>query len=308
MDHKIGIYLLEPKYFNAAASQVSSYYKGLGYTVELYNHLDHWSYIKIYAFSLFDFTPKTYVTRDMIAGGTGFNITSRLPPEIEAQDYDYSLFPKCQYSFIRFSMGCIRNKKTCPWCVVPDKEGKIRPVDPKNLNSNGKWIMVADNNFFANPKWGGAIEKLKEWDQPVTFEGVDARILNPDMCRALLEFRHYKQIKMAWDNPRVNMVPIFERIFKHIPAYKIMVYVLIGYKTPDGRAWSTHKENLDRVLKIDALGMDPYVMPFNKKDEYQKQFKRWVNRKALFKTCTWDEYKRKIKTIPKGQTILELEN
>ena len=95
--------------------QVSQYHKNQGDEVHMYSPLYHDWYDKVYAFSLFDFTDKSYVRDDMIVGGTGFDITSRLPSEIEASDLDYSIFPDCDYSIIWFSRGCIRN---CPFCVV----------------------------------------------------------------------------------------------------------------------------------------------------------------------------------------------
>ena len=99
-----------------------------GNEIEMYSPLYHNSYDKVYAFSLFDFTPKDYVRKDMIVGGTGFDIKSRLPKEIEDCDYDWSLYPNCDYSIVWFSRGCIRN---CPFCVVRQKEGYIHPVEPK---------------------------------------------------------------------------------------------------------------------------------------------------------------------------------
>ena len=149
---RIGLYNLEPKIVNTAMMQVSQYHKEQGDSVEIYSPLYHNSYDKVYAFSLFDFTPKYYVREDMICGGTGFDVASKLPSEIEACDYDWSLYPDCDYSIVWFSRGCIRQ---CPFCVVRQKEGYIHTVTPKNLNPNGKWIRVQDNNFFANPNWGG---------------------------------------------------------------------------------------------------------------------------------------------------------
>lgn len=117
-----------------------------------------YDYDKVYAFSLFDYTDKkTFVTPDMITGGTGFDINSRLPREIEEADYDWSLYPDCDFSMIWFSRGCFRK---CPFCVVREKEGNIHPVKPKNLNPNGKYIKVMDNNFFANPKWRSSVRQL----------------------------------------------------------------------------------------------------------------------------------------------------
>ena len=100
---KIGLYNLEPKIVNTAMMQVSTYEKERGNGIEMYSPLYHNTYDKIYAFSLFDFTDKGYATPDMITGGTGFDITSRLPREIEKCDYDWSLYPDCDFSIIWFS-------------------------------------------------------------------------------------------------------------------------------------------------------------------------------------------------------------
>lgn len=97
---KIGLYNLEPHIVNTAMMQVSQYHKQKGDTVMQYSPLYHNIYDKIYAFSIFDFTDKGYVRPDMIKGGTGFNIQSKLPSKIEECDYDWSLYPDCNYSIL----------------------------------------------------------------------------------------------------------------------------------------------------------------------------------------------------------------
>ena len=283
------MYNLEPKIHNTAMMQVSYYHKKKKDVVEIYNPLFHNSYDKIYAFSIFQYTAKSYVTGDMIKGGTGFDVQTKLPKEIESSCLDYSIFPHCKTSYIWFSRGCIRD---CPFCIVRQKEGYIYPVKPKNLNPDGDFITVMDNNFFASPKWKESITQLKEWRQPVDFQGVDARLLTNEMCYELNNFTHYKQIKIAWDNPTENILPKLRTITKIIKPRKLMCYVLIGY-------WSTQKEDLFRVEKLRDLHIDPFVMPYDKKDRYQKDFARWVNNKAVFKTVKWSEYLNKNPAIQK---------
>lgn len=223
-----------------------------------------------------------FVTKDMICGGTGFNITSRLPPEIECCDLDYSIFPDCDTSYIWFSRGCFRN---CKFCIVCKKEGMIHTVSPKNRNPNGKTITVMDNNFFANPDWRKAINILHLWGQPCDFQGVDARILDDEMIQALKDTKMSKRIKMAWDNAYNDMIPTFKRICEKIRPDKIMVYVLIGFDT-------TKEQDLYRVEELRKLGVNPFVMPYDKKDKYQKKFARYVNNKIIFKSCTWEDFSK----------------
>lgn len=278
---RIGLYNLEPKIINTALMQVSQYHKQRGDTVEMYKPLYHNSYDKVYAFSIFDFTDKGYVRDDMITGGTGFDITSRLPAEIEACDYDWSVYPDCDHSIVWFSRGCIRN---CPFCVVRQKEGYIKPVEPKNLNPNGKWIRVQDNNFFANPKWEKAVDQLLEWDQPVDIQGIDIRLFNDEQGVALQQLKHKKQLKIAWDNPKQNLDKQIDHLLDYISPSKIMCYVLIGY-------WSTPEEDLYRVMHLwDDYKIHAFAMPFDKFNKYQRMFARWCNNKIIFKTRSWEEY------------------
>ncbi len=282
---KIGVYNLEPRIVNTAMMQVSQYHKQKGDYVEIYNKLEHNKYDKIYAFSIFDFTDKGYITKDMICGGTGFNITSKLSKEVEDYDYDWSLYPNCDFSILWFSRGCIRN---CPFCVVRKKEGMIHLVKPRNLNPNGKYIKVTDNNFFANPKWEESIKQLIKLNQPVEFQsGLDLRIFNEDQGKALQELTIKKMLHTAWDNPKEDLRDQIKLLSQYVKPYKIMIYVLIGY-------WSSKEEDLWRVMEIKKLGAKPFVMPFNKKDKYQKAFARWVNHKAIFMTIEWKDYKKKI--------------
>ena len=277
---KIGLYNLEPKIVNTAMMQVSQYHKQKGDEVKIYNAFEKFD--KVYAFSIFDYTDKGYVKKEMICGGTGFDVLSKLPREIEACDYDWALHPKCEFSIVWFSRGCIRN---CPFCIVRKKEGMIREVKPKNLNPNGKYIKIQDNNFFASHHWKRAIKQILKWRLPVEFNsGIDVRIVNVDQGRALERLKLQGQIHIAWDNPKDDLVDKIKELCGFVKPYKIMCYVLIGY-------WSSKEEDLWRVEELRKLGVDPFVMPYDKKNKYQRDFARWVNHKAIFKSVKWEAYR-----------------
>lgn len=284
MGDRIGLWNLESRIINTAEMRVSRWHKQQGDEVEKYQAWKGWRhYDRVYVFSLFDFTSKDNIPPNAICGGTGFDIFGRLPPEIEASDYDWSLYPKCDYSLIWFSTGCIYPREKHPYCVVVDKEGCIKPVEPKNLNPKGTWIKVMDNNFFGSSKWKRAIRRLNDWGQPCDFQGVDARLLGVEQCTALMTLRHKKQIKVAWDDPNENMLRHFKRVIKYIQPWKLMSYVLIGFGTAE-------KEDIMRVEALRKLGIDPFVMPYDKLDTYQQAYARYVNHKAIFKAHTWREY------------------
>jgi len=246
------------------------------------------TYDKVYISKLFNYSndfPYVINSKEIIKGGTGYDLKSKLPDEIEKCQPDYSIYSNCDYSIQFFSRGCIRN---CPFCVVREKEGNICSVNPMNLNPNGKHIEVFDNNFFANPNWKEAINALIDYKQKVNFHGVDVRIMTEEQAYWLNQLKHHKQIHIAWDNPKDNIIPRIQEMTKYIKPYKIMCYVLIGY-------WSTHEEDIYRIGKLRELGVDPFVMPFKKDDLRQKRLARWVNNKIIFNKCDkFEDYDERI--------------
>ena len=170
---------------------------------------------------------------------------------------------------------------------MPEKEGGIRPVDLKNLNPRGEYITVCDNNFFANPIWQGAIRTLAALHQPVDLQGIDIRLLDKNKCHVLNKLKLHKQLKIAWDDPKVNMRPFLEKVLKYIPAWKLMCYVLIGFN-------SSEEEDYGRVQLLRDRKIDPFVMPYDRSDLYQRTFARWVNHKAIFKKVPWREYQNRV--------------
>lgn len=276
---KIGLIDIEPKVVNTALMQVAYHHKQQSDTVEWAAPLCYDQYDKLYCSSLFTYTDKSQIPKRTICGGTGFDLTTTLSFDC---DYDYSIYPDCDYSIVWFSRGCIRN---CPFCVVQQKEGKVRPVKPKPLNPAGEYIKVQDNNFFASPDWHLAMADIIIYGQAVTMEGVDVRLLTHPMLAVLDKIKHHKQIKIAWDNPKDDLTYPLKRMLEHIAPYKIMCYVLIGY-------WSTPEDDLRRVETLRSLKIDPFVMSYDKTDYYQKRFARWVNHKAIFKTVKWEDYRK----------------
>jgi len=166
----IGLYPCDSKMVNLPLMKLAAWHKSQGDNAELFFPLNN--YDKVYISKIFDFTPMPMdvMCQDIELGGTGYDIARQLPPEIEACDPDYSIYLNCDYSIQLFSRGCPRH---CKFCVVPRKEGGIRPVKRMALNPKGKRIEVLDNNFFASSMWQYAIDLLTYWDQPVNFHGID---------------------------------------------------------------------------------------------------------------------------------------
>ena len=264
----VALYPLEPQVQYTSFLQIAQYHKEQGDKLHWYAPVQHYFFDKVYAASLFTFTPKTYVRDDMIKGGTGFDLTTKLPSEIESCGYNYDIYPQCKKSFMRWSYGC-PNK--CAFCVVHRKEGNIRSVEPKNLNPNGELISVLDNHPFANPDWKQMIKDLVSFNLPVDFSsGVRVQDFNEDQGKALLQLK-LRYLHIAWDIPNENIIPQAQELLKFIPKYKVSCYVLIG------KPWSNPEEDQMRIDRLDEIGIQPFVMPFDKSDPYQKAFTRYIN-------------------------------
>ena len=141
-----------------------------------------------------------------------------------------------------------------------------------------------DNSFFGNAEWQNAVYFLD--DYPVDIQGVDVRVITDEQCQVLAGMNHHKQIKIAWDDPKdfTSVLEGIHRLIKYVKPYKIMCYVLIGFN-------STEDEDLVRIRNLKSLKIDPFVMPYNKTDPYQKKLARWCNRQAICQSVKWEDYK-----------------
>jgi len=282
MKIKIGLIPLDYKLPSLPIMKLKSYY---GNSAEIASPLFSSQYNKVYVSSIFDFSDKSVIPKGAICGGTGINVKSRLPIEIERCQPDYSIYPGCDFSYQRFTYGCVNR---CPFCVAW-KMGKFEDLNPMDLNSNGKWIYLLDNNLLVSENCIEHLKVLKSYDMPIQFEGIEAGRLAemPNAIYLISKTKIKGQIHMAWDNPKINMEPIFKEILKTIPAYKIMVYVLIGY-------WSTIQEDLYRIESLRSLKIDPFVMPYDKLNKYQRALARYVNHKAIFRSTSWKDFKENL--------------
>jgi len=98
---KIGLIDIDGRNFpNLALMKVSAFHKLQGDSVEWVNHF--FEYDKVYRSKIFTFSPdnNTSVLSPITErGGTGYNIATKLPTEIENfQSPDYSIYPQFRYS------------------------------------------------------------------------------------------------------------------------------------------------------------------------------------------------------------------
>lgn len=289
MRKRIGLVDVDGHHFpNLALMKLSGWHRSNGDEVEWANGFFH--YDRIYKSKVFTFTPDDltfYDAGEVFCGGTGYDVGSRLDDAAERfNSPDYSIYPNIQFSIQFYSRGCIRG---CPFCLVREKEGQIRSVDPMALNPKGRWIEVLDNNFFANPEWKSAVKDLDRVGQPVKFHGVDVRIMDEEQAWWLNKLKLKTGVHIAWDLPQLDLTDRLKAMVKYIPPYKITCYVLVGFN-------STIEQDLNRVYTLRNLGITPFVQPYrdfeNKRTptQYEKDLARWVNQRVAFKLCDFEDF------------------
>lgn len=297
---KIGIIQVDGNLPNLALMQICSYHEQLGDAVCWYEGpLFADQYDRVYVSKLFSFSPMPVLPAGAIIGGTGIDFSNRLPGEIEACAPSYTLYPDCRYH-IGFSMkGC---RFACKFCCVPQKEGRPKAnsaIDGLLINPNGgRRLMLLDNDFFGGPDWRANLERIIELKLRVCFvQGLNIRIITDNQA-ALLARTNYtnskfnqKYLTFAWDRfVDGKLIDKGRRICNDagIPSNHMQFFVLIGFDT-------TEAQDYERVMTLREWGCMPFVMPYRRDDPYQKAFARWVNNRAVFKSCSWEQYRYKSK-------------
>ena len=291
---KIGLIDVDSHNFpNLALMKISAYHKGKGDTVEWAIPLD--TYNIVYQSKVFDETYSPEImwepqADEIIKGGTGYNLTNKLPDEIEHIYPDYGLYPKYKntaYGFL--TRGCPRH---CDFCIVSEKEGcrSIKVAKLSEFWKGQKEIVLLDPNLLACKDRSELLSQLAESNAYVDFsQGLDIRMCDKEVIKQLAKIKT-KRLHFAWDNPKDDLREKF-KIFNenyHLkdPSRKI-VYTLVNFN-------STFEEDLWRIYELRALNFNPYVMIYNKPfaDKKYKRLQRWCNNRIIFYACKkFEDYK-----------------
>lgn len=185
----------------------------------------------VYSSKVFDFTPENpYLPANTIKGGTGYNIKSKLPHEIDAMFPDYSIYPDCDYAIGYITRGC-PNK--CRWCVVPQKEGEIKPYRhwQQLVRADSKKLVLMDNNILSCEYGIAELESLIGSGYAIDLnQGMDARLVNDRIASILARLKWIKYIRFSCDqkaqiNAIFNAAGLLEKY--GVKPYRLFIYVLV---------------------------------------------------------------------------------
>lgn len=291
---KIGLVDVDGHHFpNLALMKLSAWHKAQGDSVEFADPM-FGEYDVLYKSKVFTFTPddiNIYRAGKIIKAGTGYrDYKTVLPEEIEHICPDYSLYGVREaYGFL--TRGCV-NK--CPWCIVPNKEGSIRPGSPiREFIGDKRHAILLDNNVLACDFGLGQIEEIIRMGIAVDFnQGLDARRACDDsyILNLLARVKWIRHIRFACDSktqiePVLKCVRELERL--GVNRNRFFIYCLV-------------KDVEDALFRINIfrdMQINPFAQPYRDFDnkinptKEQRRLARWCNNKSVFYSCKFQDYK-----------------
>ncbi len=181
---------------NLALMKLSAHFGGNGRTVHL-GKRD--CFLKepdeVYASTLF-YSPQSerrnerlreYYGDRLTLGGTGQDVSSRLPRPVEALPPDYTLYPELGDRAIGFmTRGC---PFACPFCVVTSKEGEPKQVsDLDTLLEGGRRnkLILLDDNILSYPDADRFLWEMADRGIRVNFtQTLDLRLVNRERAKLI---------------------------------------------------------------------------------------------------------------------------
>ena len=270
---------------NLALMKISAYHKKRGDSVEWWDKAK--TYDKIYSSKVFAFTPANpHLPDDTIKGGTGYGLYEKLPSNIDICHPDYSIYPACDYAVGFLTRGC---PNSCPWCIVPTKEGNIRPSANWKMivRPDTEKLVLLDNNILAC-EYG--IRQLAELSETVCKldlnQGMDVTLITEDIVAILAKIKWIRYIRFSCDTD--NKLPYFKRMSELFKKYgislsRVFIYVLVrdNLDSADFRVQELHKicksfniyAQAERSLKSGTVP-DKLQLEFAQRFVYGRSYKK----------------------------------
>ncbi len=297
MKDKIGLVDVDGKRFpNLALMKIARWHRTQGDTVEWAMPIFSEFYDKVYKSKVFSFTKDdmTSYPCEVVKGGTGYDIHSMLPENIDKLQPDYSIYPQIDkrtaYGFL--TRGC-PNK--CKWCIVPEKEGAIRPyMDIEEIAIEGRTnIILMDNNILASDYGLQQIEKIVKLNLRVDFnQALDARLVTSEIAKLLSKVRWINCIRLGCDTHK--QIGECERSMRMIDAHRnipasYLMYTMIDSNMQEAYERLSHFRHHPRV-RIVAQPFRDYNNPHQLIPQWQRDMARWAMRREFYTSFDFKDF------------------
>ena len=216
---------------NLALMKISAFHKAQGHTVSWWTPVESNNFDAIYSSKVFDFTPEhPYLPPNTIKGGTGYSVKSSLHPAIDAMPPDYSIYPDCDYAVGFLTRGC---PNSCAWCVVPEKEGNIKPYLNWRvvIRPDSNKIVLMDNNILASEYGIQQLESIAGSGYELDInQGMDARYFNKRIADICADIKWIRYIRFSCDTQEqigsvLNAIDLLAQ--RGIKPNRIYIYLLV---------------------------------------------------------------------------------
>ena len=294
-------------YPNLALAKIARYWRKRGEQISWASPMEH--YDIVYMSKVFNFSPDdTYIydADKIIKGGTGYDPLSQLPDEIDRLHPDYSIYPNIPkdtaYGFL--TRGC-PNK--CRWCVVPKKEGAIRPymdVDEIAIEGRRKLVLMDNNILAAGDYCIQQLQKIIERGYRVDFnQALDARLVTDEIAQLLAKVKWLDNNRIRFGCDTHGQIAECERAMNMINRYGFTgQYFLYTMLTSDFRecyeriTYWWHRTQETRATHQGRY-VYPHAQPYRDPNnphhiipQWQKDMAGWVNKKAHFVAHSFEEF------------------
>jgi len=214
---------------NYALMKISAFHKAQGDMVEWWDKDKN--YDRVYSSKVFDFTPENpNLPANVIKGGTGYDIKTKLSPEMECAFPDYAIYPACDYAIGYITRGC---PNRCRWCCVPEKEGNIQPYSRwrEIVRPDSQKLVLMDNNILSCEYGITELESLIGSGYAIDLnQGMDARLVDERTAGIIARLKWIRFIRFSCDKVQqidaiMNAAELLGRY--GIKPYRLFVYLLV---------------------------------------------------------------------------------
>ncbi len=298
-------------YPNLALCKIASWHKQQGDHVEWYEPLLSGHMDRVYLSKIFNFSPDYPYPIDadeVIRGGTGYDLQTELPQCIDDAQPDFSIYPNVpsdlSYGFL--TRGCPRK---CPWCVVPKKEGAIRPYWDIDRVANGrrKAILMDNNILAAGDYCRQQLRKIIDRGYIVDFnQALDARLVTDEYAQMLAKIHWLDNNRIRFGCDTTAQIADCERAIAMIEGYgftgQFFLYTMIGGRNDLQECYDrihhwwlrNHEARRTRQRRPVYPHAQPYRDPSNPHHvipQWQTDMAGWCNKRMLFETIDFPEFR-----------------
>ena len=203
-----------------------------------------------------------------------------------------------EYSIGYLTRGCFRH---CGFCVNQKYNRVFRHSHlTEFLDPSRKKICMLDDNFFGYRHWQPLLGELVATGKRFKFkQGMDERLLTPEIAKALFSSNYDGDFTFAFDN--ISDYDLIHSKLQIMKPYKrgksVKFYVLVGFESTTWEDIGNAFKRIELLMQYHCL---PYIMRYQNKNETPWKdsplrtmyvaMARWCNQPHIFKKMSFREF------------------